>query len=147
MPSLLVTRSAQCEEVVGTWIRAGCTGSRPIRPEPGVGPAATFAGLDVGEPDLVSGDPRPIDLTLMSGDIHAVALARTKRWPPVRHEGEPEQRTGERDRDQGSAYHPKPGACSPCAAEEHSTTLPSRSSGADREAGQKDPVTISPAGS
>src|SRR4030095_7626523 len=86
MSSLLIAATAQGEEVIGTPVKAGVASTTPVLTAARVGGGAAFAGLDVCDPDLVSGDPPPIDLALMSGYIHAIALAVTKRRPPVRHE-------------------------------------------------------------
>jgi len=75
MTSLFAAGAAEGEEVVRAAAKACLADLAPVLPETGVREVSAFLRFDVGEANVVSGDSPPVDVTLMAGDVNAVALA------------------------------------------------------------------------
>lgn len=86
---------AEREEVVCAPVKPGGAGTTPVLVESLVDEVPSFGCLDVGEADVVLGDPLPVDGILVGRDIDPVPFAVLERWPPVRHPHEPPDGSGE----------------------------------------------------
>jgi hypothetical protein len=110
---LLDAGTAQGEEVVRTAVQPGARGTVPVLPEPLVDEVPALGRLDVRECDPVARHHRPVDLTLVAGDVDAVALTRLQPGPVAGQPPEPTPPAHGNDRDENHGDHDRPAPTPP----------------------------------
>src|SRR5918997_6643389 len=86
---LLPAGPAEGEEVVRAAVQPGRPCTRPVPVEARIDEVTTLGRLDVGELDVVGGDPIPVDRPLVARHVDAVALALPEIRPVSRQPAVP----------------------------------------------------------